>query len=385
MWQFLKGYAIIRAEGLCTARFLRRIANAGIPVSNVRKCGDASILFAIPARRFFELRKLKKGLPLRIRIVGRGGLPFLIGKLKRRQVLWIGSLLLFIAIAILSMRIWIIRIDDTKRVDPDEIIELLAERGIRPGASLKGPILITAANDLSAQIRDAAWIGLDREGVLLNVSVVESLPESPKRTGKVPSDIVAERDGIVTSIRVMRGQARVNVGDRVSAGDVLISGDVLYKDQSVNMAADGIVYAATQYRAEVALYDRITESYETEGAETVRILRIWDLEILRTKPRFDHYRLVDTGKIIGNGLLPVSIETQEAREIAFRERTLSTEEAEEYALIDAREKALALVPKGAAIINTYGTIKTAKGKRIAVVIVTAEEIIGKTEEVPHDG
>ena len=385
MWQFLKGYAIIRAEGLCTARFLKRIANAGIPVSDVRKCGDASILFTIPARRFFELRKLKKGLPLRIRIVGRGGLPFLIGRLKRRPVLWVGSVLLFLAIAILSMRIWIIRIGDTDRVDPDEIIELLAERGIRPGASLKGPILITAANDLSAQIHDAAWIGLDREGVLLKVNVVESLPESPKRTDRVPSDIVAERDGVVTTIRVMRGQARVKVGDRVSAGDVLISGNVLYKEQSVDMAADGIVYAAVQYRAEVELYDRITESYETEAAETVRILRVWDFEILRTKPQFDHYRLVDTGKIIGNDLLPISIKTQYAREIAFRERTLSAEEADEYALTDAREKALALVPKSAAIINTYGTIKTKNGKRVAVVIVTAEEIIGKTEEVPHDG
>ncbi|MBR6039224.1 MAG: sporulation protein YqfD [Clostridia bacterium] len=385
MWQFLKGYAIIRAEGLCTARFLRRITNAGIPVLNVRKCDDASILFTVPAKRFFELRKLRKGLPLRIRIVGRGGLPFLFGKLKRRPVLWIGSVLLFVAIAILSTRIWIIRIDDTDRIDPDEIIELLAERGIRPGARLMGPILITAANDLSVQIHDAAWVGLDREGILLKVNVVEAQPGSIKRTDRVPSDITAERDGVITSIRVMRGQARVKVGDRVNAGDVLISGDVLYKDQSVSMAADGIVYAAVQYRAETDLLDRITESYETDATETVRILRVWDFAILGTKSSFDHYRLVDTGKIIGNDLLPISIKTDEAREIAFRERTLSAEEAEEYALIDAREKAFALVPKGASIINTYGTIRTAKGKRTAVVIVTAEEIIGKTEEVPHDG
>ncbi|MBR4906031.1 MAG: sporulation protein YqfD [Clostridia bacterium] len=370
---------------MCTARLLRRITKADIPVSDVRKTDDASVRFTIPAKRFFELRKLKKGLPLRIRIVGRGGLPFLYGKLKRRPVLWLGSILLFAAIAILSTRIWIIRIDETTRVDPGEIIELLTERGIRPGARLIGPILITAANDLSAQIRDAAWIGLDREGVLLKVSVVESLQESPKRTDLVPSDIVADRDGVVTSIQVMRGQARVKVGDRVSAGDVLISGDVLYKDQSVSMAADGIVLAAIQYRAEVELCDRITESYETDAAETVRILRVWDHEIARTKPRFEHYRLINTGSIIKNDLLPVSIEMQEAREIAFRERTLSTEEAEEYALVNAREQAYAMVPRDASIINTYGTIRTTDGRRFAVVIVTAEEIIGKTEEMLRDG
>ena len=385
MWHFLKGYVIIRAEGLCTARFLKRIANAGIPVSNVRKTDDASILFTIPAKRFFELRTLRKGLPLRIRIVGRGGLPFLCEKLKRRPVLWVGSVLLFLAIAILSTRIWIIRIDETNRVDPDEIIRLLAERGIYPGANLQGPILITAANDLSAEIHDAAWIGLDREGILVKVNIVESLPGSPKRTDRIPSDIVAERDGVVTSIQVMRGQARVKVGDRVSAGDVLISGDVHYKEQSVDMAADGVVYAAVQYRAESDLVDRITESYETDETETVRILRIWNYAVLSTKPQFGHYRLIDAGSVVGNDLLPVSIELLKAREIAFRERTLSAEEAEEYALTDAREKAYALVPRSASIINTYGTIKTTKGKRTAVVIVTAEEIIGKTEEVPHDG
>lgn len=385
MWQFLKGYAIIRAEGLCTSRFLKRITNAGIRVSNVRKCSDASILFTIPAKRFFELRTLRKGLPLRIRIVGRGGLPFLIAKLNRRPVLWIGSVLLFAAIAILSARIWIIRIDDTDRVDPDEIVGLLAERGIFPGAYLSGPVLITAANDLSAQVRGAAWIGLDREGVLVRVNVAEALPASPKRADNVPSDIVAERDGIITSIRVMRGQARVKVGDRVRAGDVLISGDVLYKEQTVKMAADGLVYAAVQYRAESELCDRITESYETGTEEVIRVLHVWNFEILRTKPHFDHYRLTDTRNVIGNDLLPVSVQLENVREIALRERTLSVEEAEEYALTDAREKAYALVPRSAAIINTYGTIKTTKGKRTAVVIVTAEEIIGKTEEVPHDG
>ena len=385
MWQFLKGYVIIRAEGLCTARFLRRITSTGIPVSNVEKVGGASILFTIPAKRFFELRTLRKGLPLRIRIVRRGGLPFLGAKLKRRPVLWIGSILLFLTIAILSKRIWIIRIDETKRVDRDEIMELLAERGIRPGASLKGPILITAANDLSAQIHDAAWIGLDREGVMLHVNVVEALPESVKRTDRVPSDIIAEKDGVVTSIQVMRGQARVKVGDLVSAGDVLISGDVIYKDETVHTAADGVVTAAVQYRAEIGLYDQVSECCETEATESVRALRIWDFEILRTKPRFEHYRLLDTGNIVANGLMPFSIEMRTAREIVFRDRMLSTEESEEYALTDAREKALASVPRGASVINTYGTIRTANGKRIAVVIVTAEEIIGKTEEKPHDG
>ena len=385
MWHFWNGYVIIHIEGLCAARFLKRIADAGIRVSNVRKAGDAEYLLTIPAKRFFELRKLRRGLPLRIRITERGGMPFYLRKLRRRPVLWIGTVVLFIGILFLSTRVWIIRIPETKRVDPEEITALLRERGIYPGARPEGPILITAANDLSAQIREAAWIGLDREGVLLTVNVVESLPESAKRTDRVPSDIVAERDGVVTQLQVMRGQARVKVGDRVKAGDVLISGVVFYKDSSYETAADGTVYAAVEYRSERELSDRITEAYETDRTETVSSFRIWNHTVFCTKPSFEHYRLIGHETVAANGLLPVAIGTQTAREIGFRERMLSEEESEQYALTEAREQALKAVPRDASVINTYGTIRTKQGKKIAVVIVTAEEIIGKTEEKPHDG
>jgi similar to stage IV sporulation protein len=385
MWQFWNGYVIIQIEGLCIARFLKRLSDAGIRISDVRQTGDAAIRCTIPAKRFRSLRKLRHGLPLKIRIVDRGGLPFGLRKLWRRPFLWGGTALLFAAITVLSSRIWIIRIEKTKQADPEEILSLLQERGIYPGAYPEGPILITAANDLSAQVHGASWIGLDREGILLTVRVKESAPESPKKTDRVPSDIVANRDGIVTSIRVMRGQARVKVGDRVKAGDVLISGTVLYHEQSTETAADGTVYAAVDYRTEAELVDRVRESYETGSTEQLRYLRFWNSELFCTDCAFDHYRIESFDAAAENGLLPFSIGIRTAREIGFRERILTDEEAEQYALIEAREQAYAMIPKDAAIINTYGTIQNRNGKRIAVVIVTAEELIGQTEERPHDG
>ncbi len=385
MWQFIKGYVIIQIEGLSAAAFLRRMTAAGIRVSHVTGPGPGTVRCSIPVKRFFALRRLKRGLSLRIHIVSRGGLPFLLRKLWRRPVLWIGTTVLFGAMAFMSTRIWIIRIDETKRVDPDEILTLLDERGIRPGAYLSGPILITAANDLSAQIRDAAWIGLDREGIMLKVSVVEAIPASPKKTDRAPYDVVAEKDGVVTGIRVMRGQARVAAGDRVRAGDVLISGTVERNGSIVEQSADGTVTAAIVYRAEAELPERVTEAYETDETETVRVLRVCGREILRMKPGFEHYRLTDARTIAIGSLLPVTVEIVTAREIAFRERTLSEEEAEQLALMRAREQAYAAVPKDAAIVNTYGTVRERDGKRIAVVTVTAEEIIGRTEEASHDG
>ncbi len=384
MWHFLYGYVIIEAQGLSAARFLKRLTDHGIRVSNVMRIDEATMLLTIPARRFFDLRKLRKGLSLRIRIVQRGGFPFLAKKFYRRPFLWVGSVLLFAALCVLSSRIWVIRIEDTKLVDPEEITALLAENGIYPGARLSGPVLITGANDLSARIHDAAWIGLDREGVLLKVSVAEAIPESPKKTTRIPSDVIAEKDGVVTAISVMRGQARVKVGDRVKKGDVLISGTVVRNDKSYVTNADGTVLAAVTYTAEADFFDSVTEAAESGASETVLTLLFGSAELAYGQPSFEHYRLCGSELVSLSDLLPVSIRRSTAYEIVFRDHMLSEEEAGQYALSNARECALRLVPKNAEILNIYGTIRSRNGARIAVVTVTAEETIGRTEEQHND-
>ena len=384
MWHFLYGYVIIEAQGLSAARFLKRLTDHGIRVSNVRRIDAGTMRLTIPAKRFFDLRKLRKGLGLRIRIVERGGFPFLWKKFFRRPFLWAGSALLFAALCVLSSRIWVIRMEETRLVDPEEITALLKENGIYPGARLSGPVLISAANDLSARIRDAAWIGLDREGVLLKVSVTEAIPESPKKTTRVPSDVIAEKDGVVTAISVMRGQARVKVGDRVKKGDVLISGTVVRNDKSYETNADGTVLAAVTYTAECELVDSVTETAESGASETVLTLLFGSTELAQGRPSFEHCRICGSETVPLSDLLPVSIRRSTAYEIVFRDRALSGEEAEQYALSNARERALRLVPKNAAILNIYGTIRSRNGIRLAVVTVTAEEIIGRTEEQPND-
>ncbi len=384
MWNFQKGYVIIRIEGLSIAPFLKRIAESGIRIRNIRRIDDGTALFTIPANCFFGLRSLRSGLRIRMHIVRRGGLAFQLLKLKKRPILWIGSTLLLAGMMIASSRIWIIRIDDTKLVDPNEVSEQLSAHGIVPGAFLQGPILITAANDLSAQIKEAAWIGLDREGIMLKVNIVEAIPESTKKTQRIPSDIVAEKDGVITSIQVMRGQARVHVGDKVKRGDVLISGTVTYKDKSYETNADGTVRAAVIYRNESEVTDRISEAVETGGSETVRILHFGKTELMRSRPSFETYWLCDPKTVRVTNLLPITIEAYSARELSFLNRFLTETEAQENALAKATEQAYALVPHDAVILNTYGTFRTEKEQRFAVAIVTAEETIGKTEEASDD-
>ena len=385
MWHFWSGYVILQAEGLSLARFLRRISEQGIRIRRIRQIGTGCLQFAIDLRAFFLLHRLKHGLKIKIHVIERRGFPFLWAKLRKRPVLCIGSLLVLIALFLASQRIWMIRVEGNETIDTDALLSMLDEHGLHIGAKPKGAVLITAANDLSARMHDAAWIGLDREGVTLKVSVVEAVPESEKRNTLVPSDIVADKDGIVTELLVLHGQARVRVGDTVRKGDVLISGTVIRSDASYETWSNGTVLAAVRYEAECEVPTTITEAVLTDHTVILRTYRIGPWTLFRTKTDYAYYRITDAGTVKIGDRFPTFCDLFTAQEIEFRERSLSEEEAEQLALQNAREIALDCVPKDASVLNLYGTIRRRGGTLYAVVVVTAEESIGRTEEHPHDG
>ena len=384
MWHFLRGYVILQIEGLSVARFMKRMTEHGIKIRRAVRTSPTCVRMEIDAKRFFALRRLRTGLPVRIRIVKRCGLPFLRKRLTAQPVLLIGTLLIGAGICIASGRILLIRVEGTRRIDPNEVRERLREKGVGVGARLEGPILITAANELSAEIKDAAWVGLDREGVTLTVRVVESLPESPKRTQQ-PSDVVAEKDGVVTKLVVTHGQARVSVGDSVRKGDVLISGTVVRNDASYETWADGTVTAVVSYTAQCETADTIKEWTESGETQTLKTVRLGSWRLFGQQPDFERYRVLNTETIPVSDRLPVTIETVAIGALVERERVPDRQEAEQLALQQARDAATELLPKNAAILHQYGILQQQNGKTIAEVTILTEETIGRTEERPHGG
>ena len=385
MWHFLRGYVILQIEGLSIARLMRRMVENGVRIRGAERTSPTSVRLTIDAKRFFDLRRIAKGLHVRIRILDKRGLPFAARKLLARPVLWIGTLLLAAGICFASSRIWFIRIEGTDRVADEEVTERLKAHGLYPGARPKGPILITAANDLSVELKDAAWVGLDREGVTLTVRVVEALPESQKRSLLVPSDVIAVKDGVLTDLLVTHGQARVAIDDTVRAGDVLISGTVVRQDASYETWADGRITAAVPYRAECETVGSVTETVESGRTETIRAVRLGSWVIGVGRSGFERYRVRTVRSVGVSDRLPVWLDEITVGELVQRERTLHEEEAEQLAAADALEAARAQVPKNAAILHQYSVIKTVRGKTTAAATVIAEESIGRTEERPHGG
>ena len=381
MWHFLFGYVILQIEGLSITAFLRRIAENGIEIRDAQRDRDANaIRCTIDLKHARKLHRIRSGLPVRIRIIKRGGFPFLVRKAWKRPVLMIGFALMLITLFIASTRIWFIRIEGTERVDPASVHEMMKDYGLQVGARPKGAILIEAANDMSVRIRDAAWIGFDREGVTLKVKVVEAIPESEKHNTGKAGDIVADKDGVITELTVLRGQAKVAIGDRVKVGDILISGTVQWKDASYQTEAEGLIKAAVHYESSCVCPSVMTEAVQRDESETVRSFCIGPYSLMETKPSFEQYRLTEERTIRISDRFPICCVERTAQKIELIDRHLSEDESQQAALINAREEAMQSIPKNAMILNQYGSIQTIDGITKAVVIITAEETIGRTEE-----
>lgn len=378
MWKLLRGYVILKAEGMHPARFLRRLPASGIPVFGIKSCGETSVVFCVPARDVRRLRPIRRRERCRLHILERHGFPFLWKRMLRRPVLLFGIPIAAAAVWIALSRIWFIRIDGTERTRPEEVLAMLDERGISVGKAPQGTMLIQAADDLSAQLREAAWVSLNRDGVVLRVTVQESDPQHTLIDRSRPSNVIAAKDAVIVSVETKRGKAAVSGGDRVYQGDVLISGHVVYSEDRTpyDTYAEGTVTGACVYTADAELPTSVTEYMPTGETGTIRTLLLAGVPVLHSHAPFAHYRETGTRTVsIARTGLPIGMTVVSVEELAERERILTEPERREQAELSAYRAAVALVPEHAAICSIHTTERVENGTvRIRCTVVTEEQI-----------
>ncbi len=387
MWKNLRGYVILQIEGLGLARFLQRLLLSGVRVFCIRRVDETTATLGVLARDFKRLRPIRRRERCRIRILKRHGFPFVWKRLRRRPVLLYGVPLCVAALWILGTRIWTIRIEGAVRTDPGEVYAMLGEHGLSIGKRPKGNVLILAADDLSARLKDAAWVSLNRAGILLRVTVHESDPQTETPDWSTPADLIAKKDAVVVSVETKRGKAQVQPGQPVKRGDVLISGHVVYSEDrtAYDTRADGTVTGACVYIAESELPATVTEYVESGSAARWKQLLICGIPLWNPKPPFERY-LETSDKTVMVSLfgLPVSIRSKDLSELTMQERILSESERREQAELYAVTDAVAMVPHDARICSIH-TVEQTEGTTVRVrCTVVTEERIGLIKEYGHE-
>ncbi|HHX75650.1 MAG TPA: sporulation protein YqfD, partial [Firmicutes bacterium] len=234
----------------------------------------------------------------------------------------------------------------------DYILNLAGEAGAYRGLLKERLDTDAVANRMLIAEPKLEWVGLQLEGTRLIIKVVEA--KQPELELQGPADLVAAKDGLVTDVLVIMGEARVKPGDTVRRGQVLIEG-VLRPEtpwgepsagkEPIPVRARGEVIARVWYEGygEASLIDTI-------HVRTGKRISSWTLlvdgqPVLKvgrsTVPYRDYDREIVSTRLLERILrFPVELVTETCYEVLYLEkREISRDEA--FALAVRRAKTLA--------------------------------------------
>lgn len=369
----------IKVSGLALEKLLNIAVKNNLKLRNIRRESYTELYASISVKDYKKLmKKLPAGKYKIEHLKTRGMLPLLYGL--RKRIALIASIALLTALAIFaSFRIWNINITGCEHLDPQAVLEKLNSYGIRPGMQKDGDFFDECEQKLMQDFQDIKWVNISAKGIDLRVIINEKpkLPELlPKTT---PADILAAKDGVVSSVIVLQGQAMVKEGQVVNKGDVLISGQLIFGDVPYRyISASGSVIARVWYSAsiEVPMYQMAV--FRTGRVSKVRYLDMLGMRIhIDGENSFSNSECVETSEYLMQMGVPVKITTLTYYETVQTRIELTEEEASQNAERMIMDQLSAQLPDDAQLVERNVTRKKSEDNstlKVSLYIETLEEI-----------
>lgn len=350
----LRGYVWLEVRGLQLEGLLNELTAAGIYPWRIMHQPDGKLRFGLSVPDFFRLRPILKRTGSRVHVLSRHGLPFQMERLSRRKTFAVGMIGFAAALFLLSMLVWKVEIDGDSRIAEEKIRQAIEAEGIYKFQwSFRLDSAASLSQKLTHRLPDAAWVGVEKKGTVITITVVDSTkPEQKPLDG--PSDLVAKQDAVVTKVIAESGRPKVERNDRVRKGDVLVSGWLGEGERSKAVTSKGTVMGLVWYEYKVASPLTITQAGYTGASKWRNFLVIGNraLQIsgygqdsyLQSQSRytFEKFR-------IGGWQLPLGFMKEYEHEVVDLTRQLTEGQAKEAGVAAARADALAKGGPGATI------------------------------------
>jgi len=266
---FAGGWTRIEITGDFPERFLNAAARENLAMWRIEKEAGA-LRLSVPFRETKKLDGICKRAYSSYRVIGRGGVPMLAKRYRRRYFLWGGSILVAAAFVFMSAYIWSVDVTGNQTVSTAEILEELSRLGVRPWvpASRIEPAEIQTL--MLLRMEKLVWLAVNINGNRAAVEVRERTLPPDVWDETIPADIVAAKTGLILRMSVLEGQAKVFVGSSVLKGEVLVSGEMLSAERSRYVRANARVQARVWYALE-AVTPIERRSKNLSGRKTTRL------------------------------------------------------------------------------------------------------------------
>ncbi|HLR21866.1 MAG TPA: sporulation protein YqfD [Tissierellaceae bacterium] len=249
IWNYLKGYVIIRIKGLSLERLLNLALANNIYLRDVNRISNVEIEATVSLKGYKALEKIVSKTGCRVDIEDNGGIPFLLERIKKRKMLGFGVIIFIVLVGLLSSVVWEIEVLGTEQIAPKEIHNILKDNGIKVGKWKKDLDTEEIEKALLKELEYISFLEVRTSGVKLIVDLKEQDIPPEKIDKSYPSNLVAKKKGVITKIMATNGSAVVKKGKVVEKGDILITGVMESEDseESYLVHSEGEVLAETRY------------------------------------------------------------------------------------------------------------------------------------------
>ena len=243
-WQSLSGMIRFKITTVSGANLVNRITNEGINLMDLT-IEDFSIHAIVLRKNFLRLKKIAEGSGDNIEIIDKIGVYWSFLKLKRRKLLMISIIFIFLLTVFIPTRIFFVKIEGNTSIPSNYIIHIAQSSGITFGASRREVRSEKIKNMLLEKIPELQWAGINTYGCVAVISVKERSDTDFFEKEGLISNIIATHDGVIEQCTVIRGNPLCKVGQSVKKGQVLISGYVDCGRYLKSVKAEGEIVART--------------------------------------------------------------------------------------------------------------------------------------------
>ncbi len=355
----IKGILLIEIRGSGVEKFLNLALQQEIQIKGIAWLEEDCVRASVKLSDIYRLRHIARMSHCRFHIFRRIGLPFFLNRIKKRKMLGVGAFLFCIAFYLCGNIIFSVEVKSPFAVDEQsvkKVRDLATEMNIQEG-SMKWNIDADAAGKYILQkFEDVTWVSVETKGNKVVIQFVKRIAIADEDQTLAAGNIVANADGVIDAVLVMKGMPIVDEGDVVSKGDILIAGIDL--DGNL-VAAKGIVKAKLWYTGYGECQLQETGLRYT-GMETILYNIAWQGKerlnfATRAQPSYQHFTLQQESLPLvlwRNIRLPVELIKNIYKEQQEYQIVYTEEIAWQHALADAQLEVKRNLPPQAQVSDT---------------------------------
>lgn len=300
-----------------------------------------------------------------------------------------GILLCFLLFYSLSLYIWNIHIEGNQKETTEGILDYLETEKVVHGMRKSQVDCKGIQESIRIRFPDIIWVSAQVRGTRLLIHIRENEDELPTEEilEKEPRDLVAAKEGIITSVLVRRGISGVQVGDTVEEGARLVSGrlDLVGDNGEVigyqYTSADADIYARTVYTYHNVFLLSHEEKHKTGKKRRGAFLKIGKYHF-RLDPGAGKMQAVTLCteyplRLTENFYLPLLLGTALHEEYEVYTTSYGKEEARRLAEDELNKFLENLMQKGVQIVENHVKIEVGRNTCVSSGTIVCLEEIGK--------